>query len=864
MITALLTLFLFPFSSSHPADRETPVYKQTIQDTAQLSRQYEPFLAMSEADLLKLVPPQGGFYFSGSPVTTRGAQENNLGWELSLGDRVKCVYTGTLLPNSDYPENGHIDVRTPTGKTQRFHYYQDPGGKKYWFEARRWFDQRVMMESVAYNMARLYRAGPGQYKEYGRRAALILKRFAEVYPDYIITYDYPGREKVFIDDAAYKKAAENIDYYFIELTKWSWWGYHDLSSSLVLAYDQLRGTEVLSAPDRQLIEGFFDSMIAFTDPYEKVPITNVHPSMWTKKVIAGNVLNKPELLKVAFTGLDRILAEQFTYDGLYMESTVSYHDQTVRGLRSVLTWAFPGLTKEELTEKIRTEYPDLFRAMQGNAAYRLPDGRYAAINDTHWTDRQAEPITRSEPRLMPAAGHAVLGFGTGDRQFQAHLSYPAWHGHNHYGSLGILLFAHGKEMVSDIGYTHTRARAWTMTTAAHNTVVVDGKSQRHYSASPRAGLGDLLLHNTEHPDFQVAEARADEVYPGLTNDYRRTLISVQANTGTCYVVDLFHVTGGKQHDWILHGSADERQTLDVSGPKASGLPFAPLKSMLPAGTPFEVLQEQGQYELIWKDYWAYGHFRQVEAAPASGLVRSAFRYTSNPRLGLQSWIPLGKKHMIYKVQSWSVREADEDQGILDNFLRSGLIIRSEGAKSRFVAVHVPFNGTPGITGVRDLSGEDSLLILRIDHRTGSDYIVYQHKEKRRTVEIAGLKVPLHGQVSLIRKRASGARLLSIEKQEAPLLGFSAGSLIADGTLQAKAGQTAIVRHADGHTTAFLIDSVSRRNGKTTLFTRQPVPFRAGKDKSIKMETFPFLDLKGPHSITVDTAVLTPLSTRSRP
>lgn len=855
MIKALITVFLFSISSVHAIDRNTPVYRQTIQDTAQLRQRCEPFLVMSEVDFLKLVPPQGGFYFSGSPLTSQGAQENNLSWDLSLGDKVKCIYTGTLLPNKDYPENGHVDIKTPTGKTQRFHYYQDAKGKKYWFEARRWYAQLVVMEGVAYNMARLYRTNPGQYKEHGRRSALILKRFAEVYPDYIVKYDYPGRDKVFLDNAAYKEASQKIDHYFIELTKWSYWGYHELSTTLLLAYDQLRGSDILSSPDRRLIEGFFESMIAYTDPYEKVPITNVHPSMWTSKAIAGNVLNKPELLKVAFTGMDRILAEQFAYDGLYMEATVSYHDQTIRGLKNVLTWAFPDLKKEDLTEKIRREYPALFRAMQGHLAYRLPDGRYAAINDTHWTDQQPEPISRSEPSLMPASGHAVLGSGSGIRQVQAHLGYSAWHGHNHYGSLNLILFAHGKEMISDIGYTHTRARSWTMTTAAHNTVVIDGKSQRQDN-SPRAGLGDLLMYNTENPNFQVVEVKANQVYENNPDDYRRTLIAVRGDKQLSYLVDLFHVTGGQQHDWILHGSADENQTLEVTNQAGQKLPFSPIKSLVPPNIPYQELLEQGNYELIWRDYWAYGHFKEVQVARTSTPLKATFRFVSEPDLGLQTWIPLEGVHGVHTVKSWSVRGANEDQGILDNYLRAGMILRAERGKNRFVAVHVPFSKKPAVTSVRKLSDKDSVLVLKIDHTSGRDYLLYKSGQTERVTAIEGRKITLKGKVTLVQVTASGSRISAIKTRAAPLADFSTSRLITEGRLQGKAGQTAIVRHADGHTTAFHIDSVSHGDGKTTLFTRQPVPFRQRNDQVIKMQTFPFLELKGPHFVTVDTSDLT--------
>lgn len=854
-LSAAILPFCFTAPDSVKCEKERlagPVYAQPVADTAKLRLQCEPLLKMTDEDLLKLVPPQGGFRYSGSPATTQGAQENNLAWDLSLGGKIKCIYTGILLPNGQYPENGYIDVPTPTGKIQRFHYHETPGGKKYWFEARRWHDQRSFMERAAYDLARLFASNPVAYRECGRRSALIMKRFAQVHPDYIIKYEWPGEEKVFLDEAAHRKAALKIDHHFIVLTRWASWGYYDMSTSLMLAYDQLRGTDILPEADIPSIKKMFEDMIAFTIPFEQVPLTNMHPTMWVQKAIAGNVLNRQDLVNMAIAGVERLLKEQFTYDGMYMEATVSYHDQTAGGLVSVLQWVFPELEKKQLMEKIRSSYPALQRTLRANEAYRFPDGRYAATNDAHWTDRQADPISRSEPALMPAAGHVVLGMGAGEKQFQAHLVYSGWHGHNHYGSLGLLLFAHGREMISDIGYTHTRARTWTMTTAAHNTVVIDGISQRNRKSSPRAGLGDLLLHSTGDPRFQAVEVRADDVYPGKAEDYRRTLVTVQADAETNYIVDLFQVSGGQRHDWILHGSADEAQELKLTDAEGKKLSLAPRKSLLPEGTAFEELQEQGGYELIWKDYWAYGHFKDIQAGKTARSLKATFRYVSDPELGHQTWLPLKREHSVYTLKSWNVRGANEDQGILDNYLRTGLLVRSEGNRSRFVAVHVPFKQNPGITEVRDVSRGEGTLVLKILHRSGTDYMVYRYDDSEEFVVIDGQKIRLKGKISLVKTSREGRNQLSTVRLTADLKSSGSDRLVVGGEMEVKPGQTAIIKHADGHTTAFRVDSVSVKQGETQLFTREPVPFRKNDNGSLEMTTFPFLRYPGPHEVSVDT------------
>src|SRR5690606_32149608 len=41
------------------------------------------------------------------------------------------------------------------------------------------------------------------------------------------------------------------------------------------------------------------------------------------------------------------------------------------------------------------------------------------------------------------------------------------------------------------------------------------------------------------------------------NQYRRNLVQIAGDEGQTYVVDFFHVQGGKQHDYSVHGPPGE-------------------------------------------------------------------------------------------------------------------------------------------------------------------------------------------------------------------------------------------------------------------------------------------------------------------
>ena len=104
------------------------------------------------------------------------------------------------------------------------------------------------------------------------------------------------------------------------------------------------------------------------------------------------------------------------------------------------------------------------------------------------------------------------------RGLALYLDYGAGHsGHVHPAKLGMILYADGDERFVDPGrlpYGNPLHAAWYLQTVAHNTVVVDGQSQKRCPARLRAfATGD---------DFALVRADTDGAYPGVTFD--RTLL----------------------------------------------------------------------------------------------------------------------------------------------------------------------------------------------------------------------------------------------------------------------------------------------------------------------------------------------------
>jgi hypothetical protein len=182
---------------------------------------------------------------------------------------------------------------------------------------------------------------------------------------------------------------------------------------------------------------------------------------------------------------------------------------------------------------------------------------------------------------------------------QASLHFGGTHGHEHYDCLNLILFAKGKELISETRYrqgnVENTSREWHTKTAGHVTVVVDGVDQtsRGSSDTPKrekrpedavpgvpdsrwrwGGHGNVMndgklrLFNTDFDMVQVAEADGERAYGSLVklDRYRRTIALVKISDTDVYVVDIFRVNGGKTHDYMLHANLDFPHAAEFSLP----------------------------------------------------------------------------------------------------------------------------------------------------------------------------------------------------------------------------------------------------------------------------------------------------------
>ncbi len=188
----------------------------------------------------------------------------------------------------------------------------------------------------------------------------------------------------------------------------------------------------------------------------------------------------------------------------------------------------------------------LFAALLGRAARP----REALLWGAESLPRTPPPALESE--VFTASGNALLRAPGSDHVIAFKFGpHGGWHGH--YDKLSFVSFARGGTMAVDPGtqsYAAPTHNTWDKVTVAHNTVVVDEKTQRE-------AAGRLLAFATAGP-MTAVRASAGEAYREAALE--RTLFLAPE-----YAVDAFTARSvdGQQHrfDWVYHNDGQAASPL---------------------------------------------------------------------------------------------------------------------------------------------------------------------------------------------------------------------------------------------------------------------------------------------------------------
>jgi len=587
-----------------------------------LQKYVEPELKSSDCELIKIIQQQDGDFGLPGELTNNPSLVDFLRY---AGDHYREAYLHIGMT----PEAKNVRVIKYKGDALRdlwLYYGDDNARKKYLIilkHALRNIDAledgeliarineqgtgnlwHPIMKAAALYYARSYRVS-GDERE-ARRAIMILKRFGEVLDKWLIYFkDEKNKPGAMTADRPLPAA--------MSYGLWGWWGdTFDLISALPLleAYVLVKDSKTYKAlnPAEQKIiyHDLLCRMVEKNLLFRFRPLHNQNMARIKGMAYWGKILNRPEYVHIALTWIKTMLHVGFRRDGMWSEEAISYGIGVARGLIEVSDYLAgysdpPGYTDARDLTRIDKFNPqekygnDFNRIKNVFNRLALPDGHSLAIEDSTWTgkgDFFTSPPTEAVPFLLGASGLGMLGFGKDKKQVRLYLHWDGVHNHDHYDALGITLWAHGEEICSETAYRGWHD--WNISTAAHNTVVVDEKNQDgrgHLAVSPKEKMplwpyvygelwgayglydcdGRLNLWDTTDSQIQVAEVDANANYDQncQTQRYRRTLALIRVGMEDFYWIDIFRINGGKVHDYMLHGNLARPYKISLSaGAKA--------------------------------------------------------------------------------------------------------------------------------------------------------------------------------------------------------------------------------------------------------------------------------------------------------
>ncbi len=251
--------------------------------------------------------------------------------------------------------------------------------------------------------------------------------------------------------------------------------------------------------------------------------------------------------------------------------------------------------------------------------------------------------------------------------------------HYHYDAMNIGLFARGLDLLPEFGYPavqfgdwHTPQARWHLMTAAHNTVVVDGKNQPGGPSTTTLWAdGDL---------FRAMRASSPAQYKG--SQYERTVAMVELPESDFYVIDLFRVAGGTDHAKFLRSHFSTLTT--------TGLNLAPAPDF-GHDTLMRNFRTDADPKGGWSAVWTAEDRRHY--LPPGTEVR--LRYTDLTR-GAQA----------STAESWTVMNATSTEQLYIPTVMLRRRSTTEPLRSTFLGVLEPFGKTPSVASIRrlDLDG----------------------------------------------------------------------------------------------------------------------------------------------------------------
>ncbi|WP_257668336.1 heparinase II/III-family protein [Parapedobacter tibetensis] len=529
--------------------------------------------------------------------------------------QVKSPIDGRVFPDNDYAAYYKSGLKEKKGWDAK--YVDDgwgwvaPDGERYWFVAyaNHWIWHRHIIPGIG-NLSKAYLLTGD--KKYAYKAVLMLHRLAEVYPSMnhedqsrygLMTRARGGVYRGKIINAIWETATASVAAAAYDAVWDAIDDLPDLHTSL-----NKSGIEIRSYIEANFVE---NALLA----YEQNKILGnfgMHQAAVLNLIIARQYAEPERYLNHLLDdagqnrskmGLRYALYNQVFRDGLPLES-LQYNFLWIRYLtkiadllkkkgvdlfdeprfRMLLDGPIHSVAIGKYTPALG-DGSDVLGGITGRSAETYQSAYHAYQDERYlsWLEpadargfpsfeslfRSASPAKKQQNNdvrvVQPLPSRVFAGYGLGilndpEDDVALALKYGMHYAHYHWDFLNIELMANGQKMMPDLGYPDAMNNyvkgiaTWSTNTISHNTVVVNASRQTQ-------NIPGRLHHFADGTFARNMDAESGAYRQA--SQYRRNVVMVAANDQQHYVVDFFHVQGGKQHDYSLHGPPGE--VLPVEG-----------------------------------------------------------------------------------------------------------------------------------------------------------------------------------------------------------------------------------------------------------------------------------------------------------
>jgi hypothetical protein len=816
-------------------------------------------LEMEPKDVAALVPVQAGLRYCRCPSCDASEREETLDWTLKQPDKVTCRRCGASFPSDTIPAKVNnavpeevVEVRPRT--LHRYPYHNvEPARQRYaderlYLAARRDYQKREFLAKAALYAAVSHRNQPDPRR--ARLACVLVLRFAQVYPAYAIHFDQPGQPKL-LQPAEMRPPFRRA----YQTAKWDWSGCLDVPLNLVIAYALVRDDPALAEagqllgdprPAETIERGFFRAAALFVAAQ---PEEYSEASLYAYRgmLAVGRLLEDDALINEATARLDAFSRRAFYHDGLWREGDTAGHR---RVLHLIDGWI--GRLLDGDPSRLSTAFPMLALARGADAV--IAPVRVDDIQLARWPFVSPATSQVRRPALLGGAGLARLAVGEANNALDLELRGLGDGGGGPSARLAIRLWVGGRSLLADHDDGPPSPDGFDRATASHNTVLIDGLNQRESPELARQGApGASLRFFAADRDFQAALFDDPRAYPHASSVYRH-LIAASAGTRTRYMVSVFEVEGGLQHDQMFHAAGGTAPRWELSRATAAGPPslLAPSVVYLP-----HARAEEGRWFIQ-----APGAIQDLRHALLDRPSQATLRGSEHSlRLHLLGDVP------ALAVEGRGPASAGEDR-------RACLVVRrssNDGSTltSRYVTLFEPLGSAfEPLRRVGRIESPPGTVVLLVESTEGVEHLILNLQPGReqsirlsdnRVVKTDGLAIRVRDDGIALAGGSfaeHGDRRLTLPPIHGTIRAVDAreGRFVTDTGLPRDPtliGRVLHVRHGDGIQRGWTIAGIEPFEGGTRIAVRETPGFHIDSQSGEAVyDQFPGTRHPGPHAFGI--------------